>query len=993
MPERMSSHDLVGRTAELDELTAALGDAVAGTPTTVFVGGEAGIGKTRLVTTFGERVAADARVLVGECLQLTGDGVPYAPFTSLFRGLIRDIGAAGVAGLAGPGAGVLARLLPELGEVDAAGDSRSAQARLFEHVLLLIESLARERPLVLVIEDAHWAGASTRDLLLFLVHSLRDARVLLLVTYRTDELHRTHPLRRLLAELERSRAVQRLELGRLSRDDVRELLTDILGAEPEPAQVEATYERTGGNPLFVEELVSCRQTDVTLLLEAGLSDSLRDLLLTRVERLPEPTQEVLRVAAVAGIAVEHELLAAVSGVADPELSAALRVAVEGNVLVADERGYTFRHALLREAVYEDLLPGERGRLHSRYATELTGHREPLRRGRAAAIAYHWYAAFDAERALAAAWEAAAQADRAAAYRDRLAMLERVLELWDRVPGAAELIGAERLDVLEAAVETAANSGDSERGVAIATAALEVVERAREPERAALLYSQRAKLRSSSGRGGAMKDLREAERLVRPLPPGRALAEVLNRMAKTLMLEPDDEAAYAYGQEALAIARAQGYADIEARTLSALASIEGHFGRIDAALAKFAEVRAMDVGVWPWLALDTNESDLLEGIGDHEKAIEVARAGLDRITVDTVRSCHLTANIAEPLISLGRWDEALALITEQLALEPPPSARGILMMLRARVWIGRGEIAAAARTAATVHALLAEGYVVAQDLLPLAAIEARVALAEGRVDDAADVVKRAMNDPALSRSRRYSWPILDVGARAVTDLRARADALRDDVTRHRADKLERSIRQRLGELIVVGRVEPAYRATVTAELCRGRGEADAALWRAAADAWRDAGQPYERAWASLRLAECLAAAGDRTSAAELIREVCETADALDARPLRLAADRLAARARVDLDGAEPVPPASDDGAARFGLTTRELEVLRLVAAGRTNRQIAAELFMSPKTASVHVSRISSKLGVHGRGEAAAAAYRLHLLDDREAGPHDAAPLAP
>ncbi|MBO0892598.1 MAG: AAA family ATPase [Acidothermales bacterium] len=525
MPVRMSSDDLVGRAAEPDELTAALADAVAGTPTTVFVGGEAGIGKTRLVTTFGERVAADARVLVGECLQLTGDGVPYAPFTSLFRGLLRDLGPAGVAAHAGAGAGALARLLPELGEVDA-GDPRSAQAQLFEHVLLLVESLARERPLVLVIEDAHWAGASTRDLLLFLVHSLRDARVLVVVTYRTDELHRTHPLRRLLAEMERAPGVRRVELDRLTRDDVRELLTDILGTEPEPAQVEATYERTGGNPLFVEELVCCRRSDVALPQEAGLTASLRDLLLTRVERLPEPTQEVLRVAAVAGIAVDHELLAEVSGVDDPGLSTALRAAVEGSVLVADERGYTFRHALLREAVYGDLLPGERGRLHARYATELTRHAEP-RRGRAAAVAYHWYAAFDADRALVAAWEAATEAGRAAAHRDRLVLLERVLELWDR---AAGLVGVDRLDVLEAAVDTARNSGDVERGVALATTALAEVDVARQPERAALLYSQRAKLRSSAGRGGAAKDLTEAERLVRPLPPGRALAEVLRLVA-------------------------------------------------------------------------------------------------------------------------------------------------------------------------------------------------------------------------------------------------------------------------------------------------------------------------------------------------------------------------------------------------------------------------------------------------------------------------------
>lgn len=973
--DRIVSPRLAGRSAELDALATASREARAGNPAAVFLGGEAGVGKSRLVEEFVARAGADdALTLLGECYQLAGEGAPYLPFTAMLRDLRRELGDTGFAEHAGHGVATLSRLLPELGPAVPADDTAPAQAQLFEHVLLLLESVARVRPLVLVVEDAHWAGASTRDLLLFLVRSLRTAPVLLLVTYRTDELHRSHPLRRLLADLDRVRGVRRLELDRLSRDETRGQLAGILGAEPEPDLVETVHRRTDGNPLFVEEFVCCQCTDTAVLRDAGLTDTLRDLLLSRVEQLPEAGRQVLRVAAVGGTRVDHELLAAV---ADDDLSDGLRQAVEGNVLVTDARGYRFRHALIQEAVYTDLLPGERGRLHAAYAEVLAADPEAHDR-RAMAVARHWYAAFDAERALTSAWAALDVAERVAAHRERLLLLERVLELWDRVP-AADLLGVSHLDVLERAVEAASTASEPERGIALATAALREVVPAREPARAAFLLERRAWYQWTAGRDG-MADMVEAERLARSAPPGPVLTRVLTAMAKFLMFRPSDEPGLAYAGEAYALAKAQGDTTAAVQALTALGSIEAHLGRVDEGLSRFATARELGADTTPFNPVAANESDLLEAIGEHERAAEVARSALATAVAKGVsRSSFLAANVAEPLIALGQWDEALDLIEADLRMEPTPVARAILLLLRAQVALGRGDVAAAGHTAAVVRAILGTCQPVAQNLMPLAHIEMRLALTDGRLEDALDIGEEMCEHEYLSRSRRYLWPILQVSARAASDLATRAEGLRDEVARRRAQRTCRLVEVHAGRIGAVGSSEEAYRATVQAELARARGVLDRDLWQAAADAWERDKRPFARAWALLRVTESAAGDGDRTVAAEAIAIVRETAERLGARPLQLAAERLAARARLTTAPDEPSPGA----AGRLGLTPRELEVLRLVTAGRTNPQIAAELFIATKTVSVHVSRILTKLDVKGRGEAAAAAHRLHLFDGDEA----------
>jgi predicted ATPase len=509
---------------------AALADALQtvrqGGPAAVLIGGEAGVGKTRLIGEFGANAwEAGARVLIGGCLELGADGLPFAPFTAMLRDLVRDEGAAQVISTL-PGGGratrELARLLPELAVGTSEPDqpapvqpaASEARARLFEQFLTMLERLAEAQPLVLVVEDAHWADRSSRDLLTFLIRYQKALRgVLIVATFRSDELHRTHPLRPLLAELARIDWVERTELPRLTRMEAKELVAAILGSEPDRELVDGIYHRAAGNPLFTEELLACPDGD------SPIPDSLADLLLHAVRKLPEETQEVLRVASAGSGSTSHVLLAKVTGHTEDELIRALRPAVTGNVLVTTADGYAFRHELIREAVHDDLLPGEHGRVHGRFADAIDDDPSIVPDGRAdIEKAHHWYSAHDTTWALISAWQASAQASRAVAHAERLMLLARVLELWDRVPDATERIGADHVRVLEEAAAAAEDAGEGQRGLGFTEAALEEVDETADPVRVAMLLRRRHHFHWSLGLPGGAEDLSRALRLV----PGSAI---------------------------------------------------------------------------------------------------------------------------------------------------------------------------------------------------------------------------------------------------------------------------------------------------------------------------------------------------------------------------------------------------------------------------------------------------------------------------------------
>jgi predicted ATPase len=485
MGGHVASPAFVGRIEELQALEAARKRAADGEPAVVLVGGEAGVGKTRLLAELAAGCAVDGtRVLSGGCVPVGGSALPYASIVEVLRVLASDLGTDAVRELAGPSWPELARLLPVLGEPLPSGPpGQSAQARLFEVLLGLLGRLSEQAPLVLAVEDVHWSDQSTRDLLVFLVRNLRHERILLVVSYRSDE-PQTAWLRPWLAELDRG-PVQRLDLPRLDRAETMVQLVAILGAAAPIDLVDAVFARSEGNPFFTEELLAAVQAG-----SDALPATIRDLLRSRLEALPGDARQALAVVAVAGRRVSHRLLAAVAGLEDQPLVEALRAAVAQELLVTypGQDGYELRHALLREVLEADLLPGERIRLHAGYAMALA-ERPQLAgavSGLAAELAAHWDAAGEPANELPARAEAGLAAERARGFPEAYDHYTRALELWERVPEPGRPAGLDRVDVLAHGAEAAACSGAVQRAVELLEDALDRVDQAAEPVRTAVV---------------------------------------------------------------------------------------------------------------------------------------------------------------------------------------------------------------------------------------------------------------------------------------------------------------------------------------------------------------------------------------------------------------------------------------------------------------------------------------------------------------------------
>ncbi|WP_242614018.1 ATP-binding protein, partial [Actinomadura roseirufa] len=867
MSARAMSPLLVGRSAEL----ARLADAFAAAPATVLVGGEAGLGKTRLVREFTTALGGPGgpgpapRVLVGGCLELGSDGLPFAPFTTVLRDLVRDLGIGGVAGLVPRGdTGGLARLLPEFGEPETDEASGEERARLFEVVLTVLERLADGGPVVLVIEDAHWADRSTRDLLAFLIRNIGAVPVLIVVTYRSDELHRTHPLRPMLGTLERADRVRRMELTRLSRADVAALVTETLGYAPPPGLVERVAARSEGNPLFVEALLD---DDGTLACE--LPESLRDLLLAGVQRLPDETQEALRDASGGGTRIEHALLAAVSGLGDAALARVLRPAVAANVLVVDGDGYAFRHALIREAIHDDLLPGEYTRLHTRYAEALEDDPSLVPSGRLwVELSHHWHAAHDATWALVASWRAAADARKALAHAECLSMLSRVLELWDRVPDAAERIGADLIAVLEGAASAADLAGEYDRGIKLASAGIREIEAAGEDTaasraRLAAMLELRGRMCHQATRPGFMEDLRAAAEVLRDAPPSALLSRVLATLATYIRLTRDIEVARAAASESLAIARELADPVTEADALMALFCADIDYDTHAARLAEVERTAQRTGHHRIRLRFAVIKSHFLEGAGRHAEAADVARRGKElarEFGVTRTHGAFLCINEAEPLVSLGRWDEADAVLDHAMDLDPAVMIRTSLYILSGEIALARGDFATASErlAGATQVVGLNVKWLKTQDYFTMLRLQTSLAVAQGRPREALDAARGVIEQSGLPDDARYAWPVLVTAATACAEL---GEAAADDLRR---------FTERAAELTVHGPLQRAHRLTFRAEADRARGVLDLAAWDEAAAAWESLGNGYQRAHALSRAAEAALAGGDHEAAAERLR---------------------------------------------------------------------------------------------------------------------------
>ncbi|MGW6410783.1 helix-turn-helix transcriptional regulator [Streptomyces vinaceus] len=1005
---RSVSPVFVGRADELAVLTDALARAAGQEPQAMLVGGEAGVGKTRLTEEFVHEAARrGAVVAVGGCVEIGAEGLPFAPFSTALRTLHRLLPGELAAAAAGQ-EDELARILPELGDTPRGPHDEESTARLFELTARMLERLAADRTVVLVLEDLHWADTSTRHLLSYLFRTLASGRLVVVATYRADDVHRRHPLRRLLAELDRLRTVQRIELPRFNRAEVRRQLAGILASEPDEDFVDSVFERSDGNAFFVEELAACQRSGC----RAGLTESLRDLLLVRVEVLPEAAQRVVRIVAEGGSTVEYPLLRAVAGLSEDELIEALRAAVGANILLAtpDGDGYRFRHSLVREAVSDDLLPGERARVNRRYAEAMEADDWLIRaEERVIRLASYWYCANDAAKALPAVLAASVAARRRHAYSEQLNLLERALDLWESAPqevrealrpvdytevyppltsGTGDPSGCDpattplkRLDLLAEATVAARFGGERERALKLTKTALRLLEEDQDPLRAAWFWTERSRLVSSLARGDGWEELARAQELVKGLPPSQVHAEVLVRAAGWGMLHNPGPGNLEAAERAAAYARMLGAEEIELNARITVGCLLTDAGDAERGLAEMLVVRerAAELGLVMLAGrAHINLTSQLESMGRSREAVELAGQGVELVKKSRLLDTEawLSGNMAESLYSLGRWDEAAEAARRGLSVGQSAAPRGSASARLSYLALARGELTEAGARLTAAHAHFGTHDSQPQHRIPLYRLAVGIAAGEGRIADVRAEITDAIAYGFPLGHHRYAWPLLLAAASAEADARGLPVA---DAGRAAALEVLRGAARALATPVPVW---TAHAEFFRAELLRAEARDTAADWAGVERAVRPLERPYLLARARHRLAEALlASGGDRACAASLLGEAYATAERLGSRRLREDLALLAQRARLPLTGADApaAPPApAPDPVEALGLTSRERDVLSLVAVGRSNRQIAEELFISPKTASVHVSNILAKLGVAGRGEAAALAHRLRLF---------------
>ena len=1037
MGSRVSSPRLVGRASELARLRDAFDQATDGRPRLVLISGDAGVGKSRLVAELLARLQPhEARILAGGCLAISGGGLPYAPLTEALRQLARQLDPATLETVLGPARTELARLLPDLagdagrdgspgGASDGGSSSRAEQARLFELILGLLGRLAQALPLILVIEDLQWADDATRDLLVFLARNLGPERVMVVATTRSEADGLDAATAAWVAELARSPIAERIDLPPLAPDEIADQVAGILGSPAPPALIEAVVSRSGGNALFVEELVAGRDDPAS---GAGLDRApgriprtLRDTLVTRTRGLSPETMTILRVLAVAGREVDDRLVVAATGLAAPAVHAAIHDAIDRHLVVSDpgEAVVVLRHALLGEAIVGELLAGERRQLHADLAGALVRHPELADRspaGAAGELAYHWAEADDPVQAFPAARAAAEAATAVHAHAEASRQRRRAVELHERLPASARVPPPDRIELLLEFEESASLAGDLDLAVDAVERAISLVDPIADPVRAGILESRLGYHRWLAGRSDeALAHHRRAVELVPTEPPSLARARVVRGLGGALMGIGHYRESAAVCEEAIAAARAADAPIEEGRALDmlgmdrvGLGDVDGGITALEAAcdLARRHDpAEGLIVGLYN-LAYHLGLADRPDAaLAAAREGIEVAATvGLERRFGATLRTVA-----ADILLGLGRWAEAEELVEAALGLAPAAAGSLYLTIVRIRLATARGAFPAA--ESALEEALQAAGEDVDFDLLAyLRTAEAELRLWEGRPDAALAAARAGLSTLDGRDDRFLGPPLVARGLWAVADLTAAASAWGDEPGRAAAMASAADLERRLPSAASDGPAaseEPpstagrrAAIAWARAEAGRARGSSDRSAWSEVADAWTSLSQPAMAGYARYRAAEALlaarsrsprAAAADRASATAELQAVSRAATTLGARPLSEAVAGLARRARIDLVPTEPAPSAAAatpvggplDGRRHLrerGLSDREIEVLALVASGRTNGEIARALFISPKTASVHVTHILAKLGAANRVEAAAVASRLGLIDE-------------
>lgn len=950
---------MVGRDAELAFVRRLFDGAADGAAVGVLVDGEAGIGKSRLLREFAAGVAGRADVHVGWCLDLGPARTAYGPLTAILRSIVASLGVDRVRASVGIGVEALAMLLPELadGPVDR---SLSSPDRLRDAIATLVETAAETGPQVLVIEDLHWADESTLALLSFLLRTLARGRILLLLSCRSDDVRRGDAVSRFLVEATRARLLERVTLDRLDVEAVRELAEQLTGEPLSDSALARMQTRAEGVPFFVEELADCST--------GPLPDGLRDVLLTRFDRLGDDARHVVQVTSGAERPLAHSLLADLAALPEMRLDAAIREAARSGILVVENDLYRFRHALLREAVHDDLLPGERARLHRAYAEALEARRDGAELIDTASLAHHWQLAQDERRALIAAIDAMRDAKARFAFATAARFGELALSLWPHVPDADEAAGIPHVDLLQLLGSVLRNAGDGERALAVVGAALAEIEPDSVPPRLhARLLRDKAQYLANLGRPGAIPLTEQALEIVDDGVDDDALrAVVLNQLASRYMVAGRLHDALRTADEAHRAAQRAGDPD----QLSIAANVRGvsysHLGDLERGIAEFDRARQLARSSNAELRYRVNYSDALTLLGRYDEAIRIAEQGLERarsLGVGRSSGSIMMQNMSVALFERGE----IARVDEMMSRDHRQGALRVFRMyssmtrVRALAWQGRAdeatdmlrEWAPAFRETGETERQIWYDRITMSVAVAESADDPAGALAEivGMLDDPG---------PVLLHQRRL---LLQAGA-IIAELRARGDDT--SAVARRVETVWAAQPPQLRE------EDDAWSVILHALL-----NPSVASLRQATSAADGENVPVTfRVVVRLEHARLLVHAGDRAAAAPVLAEARRLADALEHARLREGVSAFAEAAGIrDTTSVGAAPPRA--GGDVVALTAREQQVLELVVEGLSNRQIGERLFISVKTVSVHVSAVLRKLGVSTRTEAAAAARRRGL----------------
>ena len=961
VPDRPPASDFVGRRAELAAFDRAIADARNGLPSVVLVSGDAGIGKTTIVSESAAR--AGVALYLGRSTHIGGDTIPLAPLADLLRQVRRT----------NPQLLTETPALETLQHWFTPGAAvpvshGSPHGGLFVAVLELITELAADAAVIVGLEDLHWADTVTWDLFEYLARNLIDEKVVLVGTYRANEVA-NHPSQRgRLAELTRLPGAHRLHLEGLDRDEIAQRVASLLGGPAPSALVDQVVARGRGNPFFTSELVAAH------LSGEAIPVVLSDLISTEIADLDDHARLVLGAIATIGRDASHRLLAAVVDLAERELEAAVRTVIDARMLVVENEAYRFRHPLLGEVVYTDLLPPQRARLHRSVAATLQQQTaDALRRAdRAGELAFHLDRAGDTEAAFSALL-AAADAAETVAPAAAFGHLERAFELWDSVgERSAEVDRGHRL---WQAADIATSTVGNERAVLLARAAFD---HGPPPLGAAWGHERLGRYLWATGR--LQESSVEFAQAVALLSEGVAAAPVYAGLGQAELMAGHDATAEGWCTKVFdLVATPDGNPlawGMARRVLGIVRSNQGdpaeavELCRASVAAAASAQGRALAT-VYLCVALGD--------AGDYRAALDAA---LDAVAegqltgLDRGFGCYLDSLAAEALVRLGRWTEVAGVLARQPLADTLPV--GLLRLARVKAMLAarRGESGETLDQLAAALALPIDGW--HQTVRDATTADAHLAL--GNWDEAVQAAEQgwaATGTTSVLWAARFAMFGVVAEVERTLDRRARREPVDIDATIVRLQQRLAAVRL-FAEGVPGGpqRDTAAHLAHAAASLTRLT-VSDAGAWGEAVARWSELGDRWATAVALVREAEAAAVVGAADLAATSLRQAHAIASELQALPLLAETDAVSSRTRVSIEA--PTRVVLDETSAdRLGLTPREAEVLALVAAGRTNRQIGEELYVSDKTASVHVSNILRKLGVNSRVDAAAVAQRVGIV---------------